>query len=53
MLEQAREAYETARDGAFNDSDDVIAIGKIVDNVNPGEEVIALKWIQRIIDKEG
>lgn len=53
MLEQAREAYEAARDSNFDDNTDLLAIGKIVDNVNPGEEVIALKWILNIIDKEG
>ncbi len=48
-----KKIYNKAKKGCFNDSADLMAIGQIVDNTDPGEEVEALRMIINIIDKEG
>ncbi len=48
-----RESYKEALNGAFNDSDDIIEIGRIVDNADEGEEIEALQMISDLINKEG
>ena len=48
-----KKIYNTAKNGEFDDSADLMAIGLIVDNTNAGEEVEALRMIMNIIDKEG